>query len=119
MYNGFAPVYDLSQSLVYLLFGGESRARRTLLAGLEVKEGDRMLEVSVGTGANFRVLPRGCKFHGLDISWGMLQRCRGNVARWGLEAELFYGTAERLPFADEAFDAVYHVGGVNFLHHRG
>lgn len=118
MYDGFAARYDLSQRFIYFFMGSEARVRRTMLKGLDVKDGDRVLEVSVGTGGNFRVLPQSCHFYGLDISLGMLSECRRNVDRWQLDAELFHGAAEQLPFADNSFDVVYHVGGINFFNDR-
>ena len=33
----------------------------------------------------------------------------------GGKAHLFHGEAERLPFKVEAFDCVYHVGGINLF----
>ena len=29
--------------------------------------------------------------------------------------DLFLGTAEALPFKDESFDSVFHIGGINFF----
>ena len=36
----------------------------------------------------------------------------------GLQGDLFLGNAECLPFADESFDVVFHVGGINFFNDR-
>jgi ubiquinone/menaquinone biosynthesis C-methylase UbiE len=35
-----------------------------------------------------------------------------------VDGELFLGNAERLPFADESFDVVFHTGGINFFSDR-
>ena len=35
-----------------------------------------------------------------------------------MDADLFLGNAESLPFADESFDVVFHVGGINFFNDR-
>ena len=48
----------------------------------------------------------------------MLANCQKRMRRWGLKGELFLGNAERLPFADESFDVVFHVGGINFFNDR-
>ncbi len=85
---------------------------------LEVKPGDSVLETSVGTGLNFKYLPRGVKRSGLDLSPEMLDNCQTNLRRWGMDADLFLGNAEALPFADASFDVVFHVGGINFFNDR-
>jgi ubiquinone/menaquinone biosynthesis C-methylase UbiE len=85
---------------------------------LEVKPGDSVLETSVGTGLNFKYLPRGVKLFGLDLSPEMLANCQANLRRWGMDADLFLGNAETLPFADASFDVVFHVGGINFFNDR-
>ena len=116
LYNHFAPFYDLSMKVeAFLKSGGEERRCREYLQELSIKAGDRVLEVSVGTGSNLRYLPRTAKYFGLDISWGMLTRCQKNLKAWGMEAELFLGAAEYLPFDDETFDVVFHMGGLNFF----
>jgi ubiquinone/menaquinone biosynthesis C-methylase UbiE len=116
LYNHIAPFYDLSMQVFALLkSGGEGKRRTEYLQQLEIKAGDRVLEVSVGTGGNLRYLPRMAKYFGLDLSWGMLKRCQKNLKARGIEAELFLGAAEYLPFDDGAFDVVFHMGGINFF----
>lgn len=85
---------------------------------LEVKPGDSVLETSVGTGLNFKYLPQGIRLCGIDLSAEMLANCQSNLRRWHLEADLFLGNAESLPFADASFDGVFHVGGINFFNDR-
>jgi ubiquinone/menaquinone biosynthesis C-methylase UbiE len=119
-YNKAARFYDPALRLGARLVGGsEGHFRREYLQELGVHAGQRVLEVSVGTGANLRLLPPGATYFGLDISWGMLARCQENLKKWQLEAELFLGNAEELPFFDESFDVVYHVGGINAFNDRG
>jgi ubiquinone/menaquinone biosynthesis C-methylase UbiE len=85
---------------------------------LEVKPGDSVLETSVGTGLNFKYLPRGVKLSGLDLSPEMLANCQTNLCRWEMDADLYLGNAESLPFADSSFDVVYNVGAINFFSDR-
>ncbi|HET7012038.1 MAG TPA: methyltransferase domain-containing protein [Anaerolineales bacterium] len=120
LYNRVAGLYDSAIRLVAnMAGGGEGNFRREYLRELEVRDGDRVLEVSVGTGANLHYLPVRAACFGLDLSWGMLKRCQGNLRQWGLEAELILGNAEELPLVDESFDAVFHVGGINAFNDRG
>jgi ubiquinone/menaquinone biosynthesis C-methylase UbiE len=85
---------------------------------LEIKPGDSVLETSVGTGLNYQLLPRDIKRFGLDLSAEMLANCQTNLRRWDMDAELFQGNAERLPFADNSMDVVYHAGGINFFNDK-
>lgn len=85
---------------------------------LEVKPGDSVLETSVGTGLNFKYLPHGTKLSGLDLSPEMLGKCQNNLRRWKMDADLYLGNAESLPFADSTFDVVYTAGAINFFNDR-
>jgi len=100
IYNRIAGLYDAGIKLfAYLLDEGEEHFRREYLQELEVQDGDRVIEVSIGTGANLHYLPAKATYFGLDISWGMLKRCQRNLKRWQLDAELILGNAEELPSA--------------------
>jgi ubiquinone/menaquinone biosynthesis C-methylase UbiE len=85
---------------------------------LQVKPGDSVLETSVGTGLNFKYVPHGVKLSGLDLSAEMLANCQKNLRRWKMEADLYVGNAESLPFADDSFDVVFTCGGFNFFSDR-
>jgi SAM-dependent methyltransferase len=118
-YNRVAGLYDGTIRLVARLAGGgEERFRGEYLRELEVQDGGRVLEVSIGTGANLNYLPANATYYGVDLSWGMLKRCQKNLERWRREAELVMGNAEDLPLRDESFDAVFHVGGINAFNDR-
>ena len=114
MYDRLAPGYDLAER-AYRWISRKPDFRQEYMSELEIEAGSRVLEVSVGTGANLRYLPENIDFYGLDLSWGMLRRCQKNLKRWNRRAHLFHGEAERLPFRVEAFDCVFHVGGINFF----
>lgn len=116
-YDFCAPFYDamIKSYLFVRRLGNDEKMRVEYLKELEIKEGDQVLEVSIGTGSNLRYLPKTCQYFGLDISWGMLKRCQKNLKKWNVKFELFFGTAEHLPFADETFDVVFHAGGIKFF----
>lgn len=120
LYDRVAIFYDV-QSHIYAFLSGQRLAplRRGFLAELEFRPGDRVLEVSVGTAWNLRLLPPSIDFYGLDISWGMLEQARRNLRRTRRQARLFCGEAENLPFADDCFDAVIQLGGLNFFNDKG
>jgi ubiquinone/menaquinone biosynthesis C-methylase UbiE len=116
-YNRFSHVYDLFIRMGFLAFGGDRRARKEILDRLDLN-GGRILEVSIGTGANLPYLfesPGVGKVYGLDISFGQLARCRRLIRERGWPVDLFLGTAEALPFKAGSFDSVFHIGGINFF----
>jgi ubiquinone/menaquinone biosynthesis C-methylase UbiE len=119
VYETIGGFYDDIQRVVCACSGWDGNAYVTnYLAPLEVKAGDSVLETSVGTGLNFKYLPAGVSLTGIDLSAEMLTNCQRNLRRWQLQADLFLGNAECLPFADESFDVVFHVGGINFFNDR-
>ncbi len=117
LYDRIAVFYDLAEK-VYLWAKRKQDFRRVYLDELEIPSGARVLEVSIGTGANLRHLPASVACFGLDLSWGMLRKCRKNLRKWNRAADLFHGEAERLPFRDAVFDVVFHVGGINFFNDK-
>ena len=116
-YDLCAPIYDaMIKSYLYIRrLGNDETMRTEYLNQLEIAPGDKVLEVSIGTGSNLRYLPKTCKYFGLDISLGMLKRCEKNLKKWNLNSELYFGAAEYLPFADSQFDVVFHAGGIKFF----
>ena len=117
LYDRIAPGYDLAER-IYHWFLRKPSYRHEFLGELELKPNARVLEVSVGTGTNLRFLPHDIDFYGIDISWGMLRKCEKNLLKWHRKAHLFQAEAERLPFKVEAFDCVFHAGGINFFNDK-
>jgi ubiquinone/menaquinone biosynthesis C-methylase UbiE len=116
-YEGRARWYDWANRIAALLRGVSGiRERRKAVRHLGLTPGDRVLEVSVGTGTNLPLIaehvgPTG-RLVGLDISPAMLARCRQKLRHGSRETDLVEGEAAHLPFADHAFDAVFHHGGI-------
>ena len=123
LYDWFSWFYRLFSKAAFVVIGmTEEEGRREVLDRLEPR-GGRVLEVSIGPGVNLPYLiGRGDvgEVHGLDISAGQLQRCQsylrhqgGSVQGWNVPLAL--GNAGDLPYQDESFDAVFHLGGINFF----
>lgn len=119
LYETIGGFYDDIQRVYCALKGFDRDAYfLSYMRLLEVKPGNSVLETSVGTGLNFKYLPHGAKLSCLDLSAEMLVNCQANLRRWEMDADLYLGNAESLPFADSSFDQVFHVGGINFFSDR-
>ncbi len=99
-YAAVAPVYDW-------VFGLPMEQGRRV-AAREVRPGDRVLEVGVGTGLGLRHYPPGCRVLGVDICPRMLRRARWRALMDGtrVRVELRCMDATRLELPDDAFDVV-------------
>ena len=82
---------------------------------LDPKPGERILDLSTGTGWTSRVVARrGASVTGVDIASDLLDAARAAAAAEGLRIDYRLGDAESLPFEDGAFDAVVSTVGVMF-----
>lgn len=82
---------------------------------LHPQPGERVLDLSTGTGWTSRVVARrGARVVGVDIASDLLEAARANAAAEALPIEYRLGDAEALPFEDGEFDAVVSTCGVMF-----
>jgi demethylmenaquinone methyltransferase/2-methoxy-6-polyprenyl-1,4-benzoquinol methylase len=101
MFDGVASRYDRTNTI--LSFGRDRSWRRATRAALDLKPGDRCLDLAAGTGVSTQELARsGAYVVGVDLSLGMLHQGR----RSRPEVPLLAGDALALPFPDGSFDAV-------------
>jgi demethylmenaquinone methyltransferase/2-methoxy-6-polyprenyl-1,4-benzoquinol methylase len=86
------------------------------IARLRLKPDDHVLEVSCGTGTNLALMQEALAgtvaLTGLDISRGMLLKCRSKIGLASPPVRLVEAEAAHLPFRDGVFDAVLHHGGL-------
>lgn len=89
--------------------GGLELTRR-LASALELRGGERVLDVASGPGTTALFLAEefGVEVDGIDLSVDSVNRARSAAAEKGLGERVRFveGDAERLPFPDESFDAV-------------
>jgi ubiquinone/menaquinone biosynthesis C-methylase UbiE len=119
MYDKMAPLYDVSTKFHALIkSGGEKKRVAEYLSALDIGDGDKVLEISVGTGRNIVHLNPAAEYFGVDISMGMMFKCQSTMLKAKREIKLLQAEAEALPFCDNAFDVVFSAGGFNFYNDR-
>ncbi len=109
LFAGLPAHYDAMGAA--LSFGQDPRWRRALVAAVDPRPQHTVLDVATGTGLVAAALVRrsDCRVVGLDQSPEMLARARARFAadpELRERVELVEGTAERLPFPDQAFDGL-------------
>lgn len=88
-----------------LATGPEAELRREFAEFVAPSPGTRVLDVGCGPGHLARWLARrGCQVTGVDRGWRLVRIARRLAAREGLSVRFERAPAERLPFADAAFD---------------
>jgi len=104
-----ARVYEKLASVYDWVFGPTLHpGRLQALQRMGIREGDRVLEVGVGTGINVALYPRTCSVTGVDLSDSMLEKARERVSRKELtNVRLLQMDAASLTFPDDSFDIVY------------
>ncbi|WP_336922150.1 demethylmenaquinone methyltransferase [Aquipuribacter sp. SD81] len=101
MFDGVAERYDLTNTLLSL--GSDRRWRRLVTRALDLRRGDRVLDLAAGTGTSTEPFADlGARAVACDFSLGMLHVGR----RRRPDLPFLAGDATRLPFADATFDAV-------------
>ncbi|SEH38381.1 MULTISPECIES: methyltransferase domain-containing protein [Halopenitus] len=111
-YKYLSTVYDRINPFVW-----DERMRAEALDWLDVEAGDRVLDVGCGTGFGTEgLLEHTDDVHALDQSVHQMEKA---FAKFGTRDRVaFYrGDAERLPFADDTFDAVWSSGSIEYWPH--
>lgn len=119
-YNRMALSYDIIISHLAPLFsvGLEPFERYSWVKRLRIGEGASVLDISTGTGRNLPFIKSQIGSQGkllaMDISNGILAYATTKTDRkkWK-NVELQRANASHLPYKENSFDAVIHVGGVN------
>lgn len=106
-YNRLSKIYDT------MIHPFEKTQKQAGLDCLDAKPGEQILEIGFGTGNNLMEIARAVgekgAVAGIDISDEMLRIARRKLEAKGLSnnARLMRGDATRLPYEDNAFDAIF------------
>ena len=120
-FNRVAPRYDFMNTL--LSFGIQYVWKRQAIRMMALKPGDRILDVCGGT-ADLAIMavghtgPRG-RVVVYDINWAMIQAGVPKLAGKPLARQIRFtqGDAEKIPFADQTFDAAMVGFGIRNVTH--
>ena len=102
-------IYDV-QSKVYDHTFGKLVKKRIVRAiqQFDIKSGDLVLDLGVGTGNSLRLYGDVGTVIGIDLSAGMLDKAKDKIDDDGkTNIDLVQGNALHLPFADDSFDHVF------------
>jgi len=124
MYDWMSHGYDFVERVVGRLKYGNTidKMRSEIISKLEWRNNISVLYVSIGTGKDLQFIPKNIDIKtldiiGADISIGMLKKCKKKFSRQ-LNLSLVNCCGEDLPFNDNEFDIVFHVGGINFFNDK-
>ena len=108
-YKYFSRVYDRINPFVW-----NATMREQALDWVDVEAGERVLDVGCGTGfATEGLLDRTAAVHGIDQSVHQLEQAWAKLGKHD-PVSFYLGDAERLPFADDAFDVVWSSGSIEY-----
>jgi ubiquinone/menaquinone biosynthesis C-methylase UbiE len=100
-YDRHSRWYDLTQWPMEVF--GLGRLRQRLW---DQVQGERVLEVGVGTGRNLPYYPAQSRVVAIDLSPGMLRRAVKRAERMGCQVDFALADAQRLPFREGSFDTI-------------
>jgi ubiquinone/menaquinone biosynthesis C-methylase UbiE/uncharacterized protein YbaR (Trm112 family) len=96
----------------------KERERFTLF--LPIEGPSRIIDISIGTAANFVALNNQFKsqmgrfnLHGMDLSTGMLKVAQQRIGEMCINVSLTHGSVFNIPYQSNFFDIVLHTGGIN------
>lgn len=99
IYGKYSSVYDTIFSHFFF------PRIRIGLSKSNIKQGDRVIEVGVGTGISLSLYPDQCEVVGIDVTRKMLNKAQEKKAKHHFNhVDLMEMDAENIAFADDSFD---------------
>ena len=101
IYDRWGKIYDIIFKWVF------SEGRNVAVEMLDLKPGERLLEVGIGTGLSLPLYPRSAGIVGIDISSKMLEKATDKITKHRLRnVKLQVMDAQSMDFPDNSFDCV-------------
>src|SRR5512141_2497851 len=97
-YRRWAPVYDATVNRLFM--SGRKRA----LSLLNLQQGENVLIVGVGTGADFHFLTAGVNAKGIDLSPDMLAKAQLKLPSYRATVKLIHGYSQSLLPPENSYD---------------
>jgi ubiquinone/menaquinone biosynthesis C-methylase UbiE len=108
-YKYLSQVYDRINPFIW-----NEAMRDEALAWFDIDADDTVLDVGCGTGFGTEgLLQYTDHVHGLDQSAHQLEKAYAKLGKRGT-VQFYRGDAERLPFADDSFDALWSSGSIEY-----
>ncbi len=80
IYNAYGRFYDIFGFLF-------TRRLATAIAGMDLREGQRVLDIGIGTGLSLPFYPPRVRVTGIDLSAGMLRQAHAKLLRGRARAD--------------------------------
>ncbi|XVH30315.1 methyltransferase domain-containing protein [Haloferacaceae archaeon DSL9] len=108
-YKYLSQVYDTINPFIW-----NEQMRDQALSWIDIEAGDRVLDVGSGTGfATEGLLRYTDDVHGLDQSIHQMEKAWKKFGK-NDRVRFYRGDAERLPFKDDSFDALWSSGSIEY-----
>jgi ubiquinone/menaquinone biosynthesis C-methylase UbiE len=117
LYDVISRLYGILTQFI-IKNGNEETRLMQYLSVLDIKDNDNVIEVSIGNGRNIKYLNPNAAYFGVDISFGMLQKCVKSMTKQRRTISLIQAEAENLPLKNDSFDVVFSAGGFNYFNDR-
>jgi len=102
IYAGYSNIYD---ALFKRFFYPRIKHAITYM---DIKPGERVLDVGVGTGLSLQEFPGNCTVVGIDLSTAMLRKAKDKIGKHGLgHIHVLSMDAMSIGFRDDTFDKVF------------
>jgi len=118
-YSQIAELYDMASGVLFeTFFVHETSERPRLVELMNINAGQRILELSTGTGLNRKYIIKQVGEYGkiiaLDLNPLMLEKAATKIQEnnWN-NVSLIIANGSYLPFPENYFDGLFHFGGIN------